>query len=327
MSENEHSRRSRRGFTLIELLVVIAIIAVLIALLLPAVQQAREAARRTQCKNNMKQIGLALHNYEGTFGLFPYALSAPGVKNSTGWVMLLPFFDQAPLYSSVNFNAPMGAWLNNNSGGLLSSSNPPTAANLALAKTKLTALLCPSDNGKQYVQDGGTYYGCSGTTSAISYKTSYGFSVTQLSLTTPQQVPGTGYTLWSGETRATRALFGYESNSSIRDVTDGTSNTVAVSETTLEVYDGQGQNWSCIQWVGGGVVKFAPSAKINSWSNATETSIPGALVDFAMPGSTHTGGMNVLMADGAVRYLSENLGATMIVNLGYISDGQAIGEF
>ena len=106
----------RRGFTLIELLVVIAIIAVLVSLLLPAVQQAREAARRTQCRNNLKQIGLAMHNYEGTFGSFPPGYLgattncsmirngvAPNVAQGWGWgTFILPFVDQANVYSAMN---------------------------------------------------------------------------------------------------------------------------------------------------------------------------------------------------------------------------------
>src|SRR6185436_9747421 len=105
----------RTGFTLIELLVVIAIIAILIALLLPAVQQAREAARRTQCRNNLKQLGLALHNYHDAKNRFPQAVIW-GTWNGQSWLpnhhtwltMLLPYLDQAPLYNQVNFQAP--AW-------------------------------------------------------------------------------------------------------------------------------------------------------------------------------------------------------------------------
>src|SRR5229473_2794748 len=112
--------RRRIGFTLIELLVVIAIIAVLVALLLPAVQQAREAARRSQCKNNLKQIGIALHNYHDTMNVFPPALISSGrcspttnavecalyrpVLNTTGFVLLLPYLDQGPMYNAYNFN-------------------------------------------------------------------------------------------------------------------------------------------------------------------------------------------------------------------------------
>src|SRR5262245_12344660 len=102
--------RSNRAFTLIELLVVIAIIAVLIALLLPAVQQAREAARRSQCKNNLKQLGLGIHNYHDAFNRLPLNRMTgrngiPSVFGSIGWIaMTLPYIDQAPLYNTINFS-------------------------------------------------------------------------------------------------------------------------------------------------------------------------------------------------------------------------------
>ncbi|MDB4637791.1 DUF1559 domain-containing protein [bacterium] len=106
-------RKMKRGFTLIELLVVIAIIAVLVALLLPAVQQAREAARRSTCKNNMKQLGLEFHNYHDTFTMFPPASSADGVGNNMdrvdawGWSLrLLPYIDQAPLHNQIGIGTP-----------------------------------------------------------------------------------------------------------------------------------------------------------------------------------------------------------------------------
>lgn len=329
-------RRKHTGFTLIELLVVIAIIAVLIALLLPAVQQARESARRTQCKNNLKQVGLALHNYHDTFTVFPFAQSAPASKNMTGWVMLLPFFEQAPLYNNVNFNAPMGKFYNAVSSGLASTGNPPPAVNLALAAKKLASLLCPSDNGAQFISDDPNYYGCGPTSATITYKTSYGFSTTTTSTNNPMQTPSlvstSGYLLWSAELRTSRALFGYESNASLRDITDGASNCVAISETTLEVHNGKGQPWACSDWVGGGFVNFAPNASINTWDNATYLGlgyqpVPGTLVSWGMAGSTHTGGCHVLLADGSTRFMSENTNATVIRNLGYIADGAVIGEY
>ena len=121
--------RRPRGFTLIELLVVIAIIAVLIALLLPAVQQAREAARRTQCKNNAKQLGLALHNYHDTFLMFPMSYGqgnyGEGGKFISWLTASLPYIDQAPLYNSLDFSQPING----------------TAANTAMASTVIPAFL------------------------------------------------------------------------------------------------------------------------------------------------------------------------------------------
>src|SRR5690606_27248796 len=149
-----HTRR-RPGFTLIELLVVIAIIAILIALLLPAVQQAREAARRSQCKNNLKQMGLALHNYHDVAGQFPPALTHAGDvatwpaalnitfnQSTTGFTLLLPYLDQAPLYNQYNFNeasVPVAA------NGLPLAGTGNWQANVPATSTILSVFLCPSD--------------------------------------------------------------------------------------------------------------------------------------------------------------------------------------
>lgn len=142
-NERFHTMKSRRGFTLIELLVVIAIIGVLIALLLPAVQAAREAARRSQCTNNLKQIGLAMHNYHDVHGVFPLSRTIVLVNNVininrafSGHSQLLPFLEQRPIYDAINFNLTWNPDPNN--GGY--------DGNATVRRTAISVFLCPSDS-------------------------------------------------------------------------------------------------------------------------------------------------------------------------------------
>ena len=141
--------RKRRGFTLIELLVVIAIIAVLIALLLPAVQAAREAARRSQCVNNLKQLGIALHNYHDVVGKLPWGSGAWGWNDWSGQILMLPYMEQTPLYNSFNFFHVAGiGTLPDNEGGLGSSS----PRNSTAVSAKVATFLCPSDTDRLTTQ-------------------------------------------------------------------------------------------------------------------------------------------------------------------------------
>ncbi len=147
---------ARRGFTLIELLVVIAIIAVLIALLLPAVQMAREAARRTQCRNNLKQIGIAMHNYHDTENCLPWGQGPFNWNDWSAFTLLLPYMEQAPIYNAINF-------MSSRSGGFINPAAPGTVINTTTQRIAIEIALCPSDVNRLTNAEGRTNYAaCSG---------------------------------------------------------------------------------------------------------------------------------------------------------------------
>ena len=341
------SRRHPQAFTLIELLVVIAIIAILVALLLPAVQQAREAARRSACKNNLKQIGLALHNYHDTYNVFPYSTAADGAVTGTGngnttnntgftlnhrgWLGLLPFLEQAALYDQFNPLFPTGAYQRTTeSPGAAPLVQPgttiQTSGNAFVVSRRLASLLCPSDNGNKHYTGNDTTYGIYSNGSSAGFqgaKTNYDFSVQRYS---------SSISIWSTTGLTTRRMFGLYSSCNMRDITDGTSNTVAVAETTLDVKNGVGQTWGYSKWVGNGVDLAALA--INDFGDCCSWTTPPfqnlsktQLRDWGLVGSLHKGGAQVLMGDGAVRFLSQNMNATTRQRLAYISDGQVLGEF
>ncbi len=296
-------RRPRAAFTLIELLVVIAIIAILIALLLPAVQQAREAARRSQCKNNLKQIGLALHNYHDTHRVFP-----PGwmtrITTSTyndnrfgagryGWSMyILPFVDQAPLYNIQNF----------------SLNDVPNGSNTNKLNSPLSVYRCPSDTGKA---TGDKTWGVS------NYAGNYG-SVTTAAHSFVQFTDG---------------IFFGNSNIKIRDITDGTSNTILVGEVSIRQYGIANRSLGAGTWPGLNQNKqwdmltrsTAASSGINQSTGVSNTAQDGF-------GSFHEGGAQFLLCDGSVRFISENIHSSTGTNgtyqqLGARDDGKVVGEF
>ncbi len=329
-----------QGFTLIELLVVIAIIAVLIALLLPAVQQAREAARRTQCKNNLKQLGLALHNYHDAFNIFPYSSAGEGtcnsplslrVVNQRGFPHLLPYMDQSPLYNSFDFSTSLGGCTSQDSppvAGAAIVGNPATVNELACSRI-LTALLCPSDPGQNTMSaqaDTAVYQPADGSISRgrPGAKTNYEFSV---------WVTGDLCGRWTTQNTTGRRLFGPESNSRIRDCTDGTSNTVAFVETTLDVGAGWGSTWAYAHYTSLGADP-AGGRRINerswwNWNGYTGGTTPRAGMNgqYGLPGSSHTGGCHFGLADGSVRFVSENMDGVTRERLASIADGQVVGEY
>lgn len=314
--------RPRRGFTLIELLVVIAIIAILIALLLPAVQQAREAARRTQCRNNMKQLGLALHNYHDTHKAFPPAAigrcTAPDL-NASGIPMLLPGLDQAPLYNQFNFSLTTsnreGAGYESGTVGT-HTSDPAANGNLIPVTTRVEAFLCPSDSGRERTDS--SLYRPSATDATGGALTNYDFITTS---TTYYNSCGD----WAAATATTKAMFGDNSKCQVRDVTDGTSNTVMMGETTRTVRNGHATAWGYRGHVMVGI--WLASYPLNNWDWAGTRQPFGTLGSWAYPGSMHVGGMHILMGDGAVRFISENIDAVTRQRLAYMADGQTIGDF
>jgi len=310
----------RRGFTLIELLVVIAIIAVLIALLLPAVQQAREAARRTQCKNNLKQFGLALHNYHDTHNAFPPRQGGSGSQNAgaahrgaiNGFVMLLPFYEQQNLSNQImNDNPQQAPW------------NNTTYWNQVLPM-----LNCPSDgtggppNGTQRGRS--SYAFCTGDDLADSQNGTYPNALAP---------------------KPSRGMFGVYRTYTFGDISDGTSNTIAISErirpnsatsigaisqaavtTPLECLPrltnngyAAGSTYTAdtspgFRW-GDGRAFFTAFNTIlppNKASCFATTSNGVTRADHWGPAiytasSRHTGGAQVLMGDGSVRFVSENI--------------------
>ncbi len=326
----------RRAFTLIELLVVISIIAVLIALLLPAVQAAREAARRSQCTNNLKQMGLALANYESAVGAYPFAganygwcqhasTRHPGeaIMNLNGIAMLLPYMEQGPTYQSVNFSVPLSNAKNGNPGccgpndsqGYLPGS---ALVNTTAATRLLAVLLCPSDPAGKVAKNGDLYGQAlrSGSTYYRGTKTSYDFVVWG------------SYRCnnWKALQATQKTMFGENSNTTIGMVTDGTSNTIAMVERTLEVFNGDGTPWLYRGWVqnGGDLSKG-----INLWvyNNRPETKKYGRLSSWERVGSLHPGGCNVVRGDGGVTFLKESTALTVLQRLAAMGDGSIVPEY
>ncbi|WP_165226710.1 DUF1559 domain-containing protein [Aquisphaera insulae] len=250
----------RRGFTLIELLVVIAIIAVLIALLLPAVQSAREAARRAQCLNNLKQIGLGLHNYHSAIGAFPpgKSLGMNVVGSYGGWTdwsahaLMLPYLEQAPLYNSINFN-------------FLGGYDMGYAVNSTVYDAKVNMFICPSDSNGNGKQNTNSYYASKGTnTNQYPWNPCTGLF---------DELRG-GYnsdgTMWKNLARC----YG------IADCVDGSSNTIAFGEALMGGTSNlKARNWNSIT----GVTAAQPGSVDDAFSLVpTGTEPPGPTIQAAL---------------------------------------------
>lgn len=289
----EFAARRQRGFTLIELLVVIAIIAVLIALLLPAVQQAREAARRTECKNKLKQIGLALHNYHDTYNQFPQGSFSNGPRLS--WhVSILPYIDQGPLYNQIDFNQ-----LNYNHASYTTLFNP----------TRIPAWLCPSAHSRNingYTADTTVqtthYYGIMGPKTAPGGLYTYlcsGVSNTANECQVPPAAAHGGF--------ARNGILGRNTKTKFADITDGTSNTFLVGEiSNNRASNGAEMIHYRMWWRGFDGTASAGCKNVVYAINSRPYNGSNDFNDVPM-GSNHVGGCHFLMGDGTVRFISENI--------------------
>lgn len=308
----------RLGFTLIELLVVIAIIAILIALLLPAVQQAREAARRTQCKNNLKQIGLGLHNYHDTYQRFPWGI-ATDVDDSAGFdddgysflAHILPQIEQTALFEQINPQCIPGVlrtYYDNNGG------TPGTV--IPGGDIVISAYKCPSSSLPEIVPP---TWSIPGGPSESMRDLSVGYATTDYK--------GAGGSC-NGDNGMLHKRAEVGNGRRIADVTDGTSNTVFVGESA---YVSDGQDWPT--WIGAtgsdesNRFNGRTSAPINA--GVTPNNMYNAVSDDSAF-SFHTGGAQFLFVDGSVKFITENIDNThngTWCSLNGINDGIVIGEY
>jgi prepilin-type N-terminal cleavage/methylation domain-containing protein len=328
----------RRAFTLVELLVVIAIIGVLVALLLPAVQTARESARRTSCSNNLKQIGIALQNYHDNFQRFPPAglnygwcrnpPSATGspqnrIMNINGLAMMLGYYEQTAMATQYMDGAAASNVTVGNDGCCgptvamepLAGGGVPSV-NAQIVSTRLKIFNCPSDMSDAWYPGTTDIYsiGYNKGNLGRGARTNYDFS-SLLSYTCAE---------WTTQrTNNTRRMFAQNSDCRFSDLTDGASNTVAICESTRDTDNGETTTWGYRGWVMIGN-DLGSSAGINNWTynNDPARHKVGRVGSWGWPGSLHPNGCQVTMGDGAVKFITANTPLVVRDAMVKISDGK-----
>jgi prepilin-type N-terminal cleavage/methylation domain-containing protein len=341
--------RVRSGFTLIELLVVIAIIAVLIALLLPAVQSAREAARRSQCLNNLKQIGIAIANYESSFHVYPFGkglkydpVAVPGAAAYARWSclsQLLMYIEQGNLFNAINFNLPPETPGMAGAVPFMPPYQNPNRENMTASLTQVATFLCPSDIPPIGTWPGGTNYTANQQTWACDLSENFRSTVA------PAEVP--------------RGIFYFNSSVTAATVTDGMSNTAYFSEkirgtglpnskTDMLIFPNQtsidavfqactalnllaappltsrqGMSWVMGEMCCGLYNHVAPPNQ----TTCAAPNFPGNMANMAMqvpPSSLHPGGVNVLMGDASGRFIKSSVDVQTWRNIGTRDGGEII---
>ncbi len=278
----------KRGFTVIELIIVSAISAILAALLMPAVQQSREAARRSTCKNNLKQLGLAMHNYHDTFRTFPPGYVSGKNKNQIGWgTFVLIFMDQVPLYQKIDFN---NDW----------NQNPKM---IKIAQTVIKDYLCPTDPSKDK-----------------------GINTRWVVKTGEKDV-----NVAKSNYLANKDIMFKNSKTRIRDITDGTSNTLMAGERETKI--GYGGIWIGAHKWGKKEGEYSSSSILGDaqgkdkkapYSINSKASLAHRMNTFS---SAHTGGAHFSMCDGRVMFISENINIKTYHNLADHNDGNVVGDY
>jgi prepilin-type N-terminal cleavage/methylation domain-containing protein/prepilin-type processing-associated H-X9-DG protein len=336
------SSNTRKGFTLVELLVVIAIIGILVALLLPAVQAAREAARRMSCSNNLKQLVLGVHNYHDTYKIFPPALLGSGrynnagyhtanggVKNTTGWTLLLPFIEQAPLHDNYNFN-------------VCSSSSSPyghavagdDTMNDGLYNSRLEILECPSSPTKGEQRSTGAG-GTSFYSMRNAWRTNYFFATGNFTDYNAK------YSSTNGDKR--QGCFGNDGAAHFAHIIDGTSNTIALGEAVGGSLYKTSVNYGPWGLTGTHTCCHGRVVSNNSYDATTGTISyhPNHKRDFHINaaynndslgrqyawgfGSKHPGGAQFALADGSVTFLSEGMEYAIFLHMNYVHEQRPTG--
>jgi len=327
------TRRDRRGFTLVELLVVIAIIGVLVALLLPAVQQAREAARRMSCTNNLKQLALACHNYHDTYGRLPLNYSNGGydsLQRGTSWLtQTLPFIEQGNIYDQIDFNFGLsndprnvGVW----------NTSPTIGSNSWLASQAIDAFQCPSDGLNEDGRRGGranvggfnaginNYKGVNGA----NWEWGTWIVNTGVHASTPWGVSGNGLDAGNG-IFFRGAAGGRPSRTKMSAITDGTSNTYMVGE-AIPAFCTHTWWW----WFNGstGTCAVPPNARAQSGSCQTGSRTADLICaagdwpnNYSFM-SMHPGGLQFAYADGSVSFVTDNIDIIVYRNNATMSGGE-----